>query len=148
MELFKSLAVAAVAAITVSPVLARNTPYFLDWSDVMALPEMQGRLGSVQFMFGEKTMPADAERVTADVVVNNISKGERRDDDVVACQRAAQAALTELAKRARDAEANAVVNIVSFYKMNAYTSAKQYECHAGGTGGHLTFKADLVKLRK
>jgi uncharacterized protein YbjQ (UPF0145 family) len=66
---------------------------------------------------------------------------------MTACKRAAIQALQELQRKAKTAGANAVVNIVSYYKNNTFASTTQYECHAGGTGGHLTFKGTLVTLK-
>jgi hypothetical protein len=149
MKLTKTFVVCMLAAAATSPALARNTAHFMSWDEVMQMPEAASRLGGdLKFTFGDKSMPADAERIGADEVAHNISQGAQRNDDALACKRAALEALAQLASRARQVGANAVVNVVSYYKKNTFSSATQYECHAGGTGGHISIKADLAKLSK
>src|SRR5690349_11883561 len=112
----KTLALCLVAAALAAPALARNSQLMLNWSDVMDSPEAKQRLdGSVKFMFGENTMPKGAERRGEDIV-NRIAKGSSRNDDLTACQHAAVEALAELQQKAKAAGADAVVNVVSYYK--------------------------------
>jgi uncharacterized protein YbjQ (UPF0145 family) len=145
----KSVALCLLAATLAGPALARNSAYMLNWSDVMDSPEAKQQLdGTVKFMFGDKTMPAGAERKAGDQIVSRIAKGKDRSDDITACKAAALGALVDLQQKAKQMDADAVVDVVSFYKNSTFASATQYECHAGGTGGHLTFKASFAKLRK
>ncbi|WP_372524506.1 excinuclease ATPase subunit [Piscinibacter sp.] len=142
----KSLVLCLMAATLAAPALARNTEYKLSLADVMGSPEAKAKLdGSVKFYFGEKTMPAGAER-KGDDVINRIAKGAGRNDDINACKAAAVDALAGLQERAKQLGANAVVDIVSYYKNTTFSSATEYECHAGGTGGHLTFRATFVSV--
>jgi uncharacterized protein YbjQ (UPF0145 family) len=48
-------------------------------------------------------------------------------------------------QRAKKAGANAVVNIVSYYKNVEMASATEFECHAGAAA-HAILRGDLVKL--
>jgi uncharacterized protein YbjQ (UPF0145 family) len=145
----KPLAICLIAVTLAVPAMARNTQLMLNWSDVMDSPEAKQQLdGTVKFIFGDKSMPAHAERKGGEQIVNRIAKGKTRNDDIEACKLAALQALVELQQKAKQADADAVVDVVSYYKNNTFASATQYECHAGGTGGHLTFKASLAKLRK
>jgi hypothetical protein len=41
--------------------------------------------------------------------------------------------------------ANAVVNIISYYKKVEMSSATEFECHAG-PGAHVFLKGDLAKI--
>lgn len=146
----KSIAVCLLAAAVIAPAAARNTTYMLPWDDVLNSPEAKQQLdNNIRFAFGDDTVPAGAERV-GELIVNKIARGtgEDRKDDSAACRNAALQALVELQQRARNAGADAVLNVVSYYKSNVFVSATQFECHAGGTGGHLTFKAVLVKHKK
>jgi uncharacterized protein YbjQ (UPF0145 family) len=144
----KSLVACLIAATMVAPALARNTEYKLNLADVLNSSAAKARLdGSIAFYFGDNTMPAGAER-KGDDVMNRIAKGDRQNDDLTACMNAALDALVGLQDRARQLGANAVVNIVSYYKNNTFSSATQYECHAGGTGGHLTFRAVYAVVPK
>ena len=144
----KSLIACLIAATMAAPALARNTELKLNLSDVLESAEAKAHLdGSVKFYFGENTIPAHAEK-KGEEVIGKIAKGASRNDDLTACRNAAVDALAALQDRAKQVGANAVVNIVSYYKNNTFASATQYECHAGGTGGHLTFKGTLVVLPK
>jgi hypothetical protein len=51
-----------------------------------------------------------------------------------------------LEKRAQQAGANAVVNIVSFYQKNEMSSATQFECHVGNVIVTVVLKGELVKI--
>jgi len=48
-------------------------------------------------------------------------------------------------QRAKKAGANAVVNIVSYYKNVEMASATEFECHAGAAA-HAILRGDLIKL--
>ena len=49
-------------------------------------------------------------------------------------------------KRAQPAGANAVVNIVSYYKKKEMASATKFECHVGNVIVTVWLKGDLVKI--
>ena len=160
-----------IVAASIGPVCARNTEYKLPFSEVLEAPELKGDFDdSVKFLLGEQRIPAGAER-KGDGVISRIAKGGRYGDDrtvcknapsditgctvrsqqnidISACKNAAINALMAMRERARQLGANAIVDIVSFYKENVFSSAEQYECHAGGTGGHLTFRAVYVFIPK
>jgi uncharacterized protein YbjQ (UPF0145 family) len=143
----KSLVLFLVAAAVAGSAAARNTQLMLAYADAIDSPEGQSQIDKgVKLMFGDKSMPAGAEN-KGEQIVNKIAKGDSRNDDMNACRRAVVQALAELQQRAKSQGADAVVNIVSYWKNNTYSSATQYECHAGGTGGHLTLKGTLVKLK-
>jgi uncharacterized protein YbjQ (UPF0145 family) len=143
----KTLALLLAAAAACGTAAARDTTHLLNFSDAVESPEGKARLdSSVKLMFGPKSMPAGAEGM-GDQVVNKIAKGDSRHDDENACRRAVVQALVELQTKAKAVGADAVANIISNWKGNPFQSATQYECHAGGTGGHLTLKATLVKLK-
>jgi hypothetical protein len=168
-----SLVLCLLAATLAAPALARNTTYMLPLADVVDSPEAKARLdGSVKFHFGEKTLPAGAELKGFDVISrigkastwrgtsagNNAGGGpppvsatrasNEKDDDIAACKAAALDALVALQDKAKQLGANAVVEFVSYYKNTTFSSATEYECHAGATGGHLTFKATYAVLPK
>ena len=48
---------------------------------------------------------------------------------------------------AKQAGANAVVNIVSNYKNVVYSDAQKYECHAGAIMAGVALKADLANVK-
>jgi len=169
----RSLVLCLLAASLAAPALARNTTYMLPLAEVIDSPEAKARLdGSVKFYFGEKTLPEGAEQKGFDVI-SRIGKASRwrgaaagnsagggpppvsatrtsseQDEDITACKAAALEALVALQDKAKQLGANAVVDFVSYYKNTTFSSATQYECHAGATGGHLTFKATYAVLPK
>jgi len=57
-------------------------------------------------------------------------------------------ALKELAERAKTEGGDAVVDIVSYYKKNVFSSATEYECHAGNIVAGVALKGRVVKLAK
>jgi hypothetical protein len=168
----RSLTLLLVAAALSAPALSRNTMYKLPLAEVLESPDAMGRLdASVKFYFGNKTMPAGAEQKGFQVIsrVAKASKWRNNDyasqnygggppppnairassepnDDIAACRAAALDALVAMQEEAKQLGANAVVDIVSFYNAATFSSATEYECHAGGTGGHLTFKATFAAL--
>jgi hypothetical protein len=46
---------------------------------------------------------------------------------------------------ARKSGASAVVEIVSYYKKNEFSSAKEFECHAGGIMAGVAVKGSYAK---
>lgn len=139
---------ALVFAAWAGSALAANNLVMVKWEDALGSPEGQAQIDrSITFKFGANTMPTGADRKAGDVIIKMIKKGNDRRDDVTACRRAGAAALAELATRAKQAGADGAVNVVSHWRdVVQPSSATEYECHAGGTGGHVQFKGDLVKL--
>ena len=54
-----------------------------------------------------------------------------------------QAAVIALHEAAKKAGANAVTNIVSYYRKNEYRSKTDYECHAGAMVAGVALRGDL-----
>jgi hypothetical protein len=50
--------------------------------------------------------------------------------------------------RALEAGGDAVINIVSYYRKQLYSSASEYECHAGEVISAVALKGTIVKLGK
>lgn len=82
--------------------------------------------GSVKFFFGKESTPAIASSVGS--VKPHGKARTRRSDDIEACNVAFLAALIDFEQRAKKAGANAVVNIVSYYKNVEMASATEFEC--------------------
>ncbi len=51
-----------------------------------------------------------------------------------------------LQKRAKQLGANAVVNIISYYKKVPMSSTTEFECHAGAIIAGVALKGDFVKI--
>jgi uncharacterized protein YbjQ (UPF0145 family) len=66
--------------------------------------------------------------------------------DEVGCRWAALAALIQFQERAKEVGANAVVDIVSYYKKDEFKSATEYECHGGAVIIGVALKGTLAKV--
>jgi uncharacterized protein YbjQ (UPF0145 family) len=66
--------------------------------------------------------------------------------DEKACYGAFQWTLVNLENRAQRLGANAVVNIVSFYKKNEMSSAIEFECHVGNVIASVFLRGDFVRI--
>ena len=98
--------------------------------------------GSVKFFFGKESTLRIASSLGS--VRPHGKARTRRSDDIEACNVAFLAALMDFEQRAKKAGANAVVNIVSYYKNVEMASATEFECHAGAAA-HAILRGDLVK---
>jgi hypothetical protein len=147
----KRLVLLSLALCTLNtPVFARNDQYMLKWADVVESQEGQARLdASVKVYFGEKSGPAATERRDGDEVIQ-IARGtsatrDMREIDIQGCHRAALAALVIYQQRAKQNGCTSVVGLISNYHGSRFSSPVEYECHAGGTGSHVQFKASYAK---
>ncbi|WP_457319003.1 excinuclease ATPase subunit, partial [Stenotrophomonas sp. P5_B8] len=84
--------------------------------------------GSVRFyLAGEKVNVQ--QRFGEDVTNKKTNAANKSDEE--ACRWVALSALRALQDGAKSRNANAVVDIVSYYKKNEFKSATNYECYAG-----------------
>lgn len=133
-----------VSLTLVWPAQARNDKYMLPIKAAQESTEAREKPdGSVQFFFGKQTSLKVVTSMASAVPHGKASA--RGKDDVKACNAAFQAALVDFQKRAKRAGANAVVNIVSYYKNVEVASASEFECHAGAAA-HVILRGDLVKI--
>jgi uncharacterized protein YbjQ (UPF0145 family) len=137
------------AVLLFSPLVghARDTVYHLDFQSVVDEAVRAGRLdGTVKFYLkGQKTR-GNVVRKFPEAVSNKKTNGVGKSDED-ACAWALQSVLISFEENAKKHGANAVVDLVSFYKRNEYTSSSQYECHAGNimAGVALKGRAAIVK---
>lgn len=125
-----ALLVAALTAVSM-PSMARDTEYKLPFAEVLEMPEAKEKLdGSVKFFLAGQKTPKILEK-KGDDVSNRKTNGVGK-DDVFGCKWAALTALVAFQEAAKRAGANAVVDIVSYYKRDTFSSPTEYECHAGG----------------
>lgn len=126
---------------------ARDTTHFLPFDQAVQEAMKAGRLdGSVKFyLAGNK--PAGSVNVIKSGVTTSQKTNAFNKSDEEACSWALQSALIRLQSAAKQAGANAVVNIVSNYKNVVYSDKQKYECHAGAIMAGVALKADLVKLK-
>ncbi len=124
------VALTAVAALSSLPAFARDTVLHIPLADVLAMPEAQGKLDAdMRFLLAGQPMPKVIKRFSTDVS-NPKTNGVGKSDEF-GCKWAALTALINLQNSAKREGANAVIDIVSYYKKVEYKSATNFECHAG-----------------
>jgi hypothetical protein len=126
---------------------ARDTEYKLPFADVLTLndPHIKTRLDdSIKLYFGDQPTPKVLSRIGEDSTSNKTNGFGK--DDGLGCKWAAYSALVALQERARRVGANAVINIVSNYKHDVFSSRTEYECHAGNFVIGVALKGTFVKL--
>ena len=138
--------VVSVGLLALSPAAeARDDRIRFSVDAAMSTSDAQTKLGDeVQFFFGEGNHPAVA-RTIGNWQSNKKSNGVGYSDEQ-SCNRAFLSAMISLRDRAVKEGGNAVVNIVSFYKRNHYSSESEFECGAGRIMAGVTFRGDVVVL--
>jgi hypothetical protein len=124
-------AAALVASmLAAAPAFARDTVLHIPLADVLAMPEAQAKLDAkVKFFLAGQSTPQVVKRFSTGVS-NPKTNGVGKSDEF-GCKWAALSALISLQNSAKAEGANAVVDIVSFYKKHEYRGAADFECHAG-----------------
>ena len=98
--------------------------------------------GSVKFyLAGEKV--SVVERLGEDVTNKKTNAANKSDAE--ACRWVALSALRALQDGAKSRGANAVVDIVSYYKKNEFKSTTNYECYAGAILAGVALKGTYAK---
>jgi hypothetical protein len=146
---FKKLAAATALLICALPSIsqARDTSVYLPFDKAVAEATRAGKIdGSVKFYLAGNTPTGNVTVLSAGAVTNKKTNAFNKSDEV-ACEWVAQSAIISLHQAAKNAGANAVTNIVSFYKKNERKDAKTYECHAGALMAGVALKGDLAKVQ-
>jgi len=141
------LALVVLAGAGVLPALARDDVTRLSLEEVLAQPAAAGVLdGSVRlYLAGAETPPVEV-RLGGEVAYEKTNATNMPED--VACKRAALSALIELQKGARRAGANAVVDIVSYYRKRLPEGAIGIDCHHGMFVCAVALKGSYVRISK
>ena len=144
----KPFAVAILATMMVASfsVDARNTRLELSLQEVVQSDEAKaaGLDGSVHFYMAGQG-PSVASRMGQGVA--NRKTNALNKTDVEACRWVAISALLALQQSAKKQGANAVVDIVSFYKKNEFRSATNFECYVGGLLAGVALKGTYARVR-
>ncbi|HEU4344524.1 MAG TPA: excinuclease ATPase subunit [Candidatus Binatia bacterium] len=124
---------------------ARDTKHILPIAAAMEVKDASEKLnGSVKFFFGTQKSPEILKKLGS--FVSNRKTNAFGKSDEQACNWAFLSALVSFEKRAQELGANAVVNIVSYYKKNEMSSATEFECHAGAIIAGVALKGDFVTI--
>lgn len=110
---------------------ARDTVLNIPLAEVLEMPEAKEKLkGDVSFYLAGARTPKVQKEFGSDVT-NQKTNGFGKSDEY-GCRWAILSGLIALEKKAKEKGANAVVNLVSYYKKDEQKSAETIECHAGG----------------
>lgn len=125
--------------------LAADRSVHLPIQTVIAAAQAAGKIdGSVSFHLAG-TGPK-GKVLEAGVVTNRKTNAFGKKDEE-ACEWVAQSAVIALHEAAKKAGANAVTNIVSYYRKNEYRSTTDYECHAGAVVAGVALRGDLATVK-
>jgi hypothetical protein len=124
------IALAVISTLVGAPAFARDTVLHIPLADVLDMPEAKEKLDpAFKFYLDGQAMPKVVKRFATDVT-NPKTNGVGKSDDF-GCKWAALSALISLQDGAKRHGANAVIDIVSYYKKVEFKSATDFECHAG-----------------
>lgn len=123
---------------------AKDNVVYFSLEKAVEAATASGKLdGSVKFYLagtGPKGQVLQANAVT-NKKTNAVGKSDEK-----ACVWVAQSALIQLQKAAKDAGANAVTNIVSYFRKHEYQSTTNFECHVGNIMAGVALKGDLARV--
>jgi uncharacterized protein YbjQ (UPF0145 family) len=140
-----SITVLSAFLTAIWPAHARDTKHILPIAAAMATKDADEKLeGSVKFFFGQQEFPKVVTKLGTDV--SNRKTNAFGKSDEKACNWAFLSAMIALEKRAKQLGANAVVNIVSYYRKVEMSSTTDFECHAGAVIAGVALKGEFVKI--
>jgi hypothetical protein len=141
----KFYTVALLAACCAAPAVARDTITQVSLDSVLEMPEAKGKLdGSVRFFLAGAKTP-HVEKKLGEDVTNQKTNGFNKTADE-GCKHVALSALIALQAGAKRAGANAVVDIVSYYKKEVSSSPTDIECHDGALISAVALKGTYAKV--
>ena len=128
--LLKTASVAILCLAASHPVWARDDALHLPLSEVLDSADGKAKLdGTVRFYLAGQSTPKVKNQLGSDV--SNPKTNGFNKTPTEGCRWAALSALVSLQNRAKQLGANAVIDIVSFYKRKEFSSPTEYECHDG-----------------
>lgn len=144
MRRFSLIATATLLAFS-SSVFARDTRLEQSLADLLSSQQARdaGIDGSVRFYLAGQPVTV-LERLGQDVSNRKTNAANKSDEE--ACRWVALSTLLALQDGAKARGANAVVDIVSFYKSNEFRSATNYECYAGAILAGVALKGTYAKV--
>ena len=138
-------AAAMFATCAAAPVQARDTRLLLPIAEAMAqIDDVFPDRRLVMFFFGDQKYPKVTARLGGDVSDRKTNAFGEADE--TACDWVFLSSLMTLEQEAEDVGANAVINIVSYYKKKEMSSQTLFECHAGSIMAGVALKGDFVKI--
>ena len=124
---------------------ARNTTEHFPLADVLAMPEAKAKLDPAIKIYLKGQSHPQVDKELGEGVTNQKTDAAARSDEH-ACRWAALDALIGLQRGAKARGANAVVDVVSYYKRQPFESATEYECHAGAVIAGVALKGEYATM--
>lgn len=123
---------------------AADTVHNLDFKAAVDRAVADGTLdGTVKFYL--KGTKSGGKVVEQDIVTNQKTNGFGKSAEK-SCDWVLRSALIQLDKAAKARGANAVTNIVSYFKKNESQNSTTYQCYKGMAVASVALKGDLVKF--
>ncbi len=148
MKKWIAMTIVGVSMLAMLPAQARNVKYMLSIPNALESDAAKTKLDpSVKLYFGPQAYGKATPVVSALDAHGRMLVEQRA--DLASCFASFADALKTLQKHAKDSGADAVVNIVSYFKSGpVVSSATEFECHAGTVYSHVMLKGDLVNIDK
>jgi len=126
---------------------AADTRVELSLQDLIDSPQAKaaGIDGSVRFYLAGQSHPAVVSRF-GEGVSNKKTNGVGKSDEE-SCRWVALSVLKAFQDSAKARGANAVIDVVSYYKKNEFRSATNYECYAGNIMSGVALKGTYAKVK-
>jgi hypothetical protein len=125
---------------------ARDDRLRLPLADALNSPDARTTLDpGIHLYFGKQPYAAPAQRFG--VFSTNKKTNFFNKTDAQGCAWVFLGAAKQLQERARKMGGNAVVNIVSIYKNQEFSSETHYECGAGNVVGGVALRGEVVLLK-
>jgi len=125
---------------------ARNSRMELSLQELLNSPQAKeaGIDGSVRFYLAGK--PVAVISRLGEGVSNRKTNAVNKSDEE-ACRWAALSTLKAFQESAKQRGANAVVDVVSYYKKNEFRSSSNYECYVGAVVAGVALKGTYAKVK-
>lgn len=142
----RSILFLAAGLLAATTAQARDTRVEQSLQALLSSPQARevGLDGSVRFYLAGQ--PVSVEQRFGEDVTNKKTNAANKSDEE-ACRWVALSALLALQNGAKARGANAVVDVVSFYKRNEFRSTSNYECYAGTLMAGVALKGTYAKVR-
>lgn len=144
MNIQKSCLAITLSLLGLTSVHAKDDMHNYNFKEAVDRAVADGTLdGSVKFyLAGTKS---GGKLIEAGAVTNKKTNGFGKSAEK-SCDHVLRSALIQLQNTAKEKGANAVTNIVSFYKSNETKSTTTYQCAKGTAMAGVALKGDLVKF--
>jgi hypothetical protein len=138
----------ALLCVFVAPISdARDTKNMWPIADALNTAEAKAQLNQgIQYFFGDSAHPP-VEKSFGVYQSNKKTRGVGRTDKE-ACDWTFLSAMVSFQQRAKELGGDAVIKIESYYREVPISNATEYQCGSGALMSGVTFRGEVVKLKK